>query len=646
MSPGGMDLFISAIEINDHHGVGILLRRYFPDSANAISLRSTSQHGGVEPFGSLHWELFSRFLPLAETESRLRALLATVRVRRILAVPYFREDFIHAVLAKRITGAPLCAFIMDDQNVFAPEVPDAWVADLLEAADLRLGISPELCEAYQRKFGHKLDVMPPVLTPGAAPVPNHWIPGSDSPFTCAMIGNVWTKPRFERLRRAVRGAGIRVHWYGNGPKAAWLEADPGELARDGIEVMGFFPEEELARLLSSYPLVIVPTGELNDDDDNPAFSRLSLPSRVVFIAARSNVPILVMGHGETAAGRFVRTLRIGNCCGYNPEQLLAGIAHLTEPKRRDRQCARLRSVQSLLTHSDPGAWIWSSLGARRAQPAPWRAAFRPRRTWYGRSLERPPHLEITPARPRPKFTTPLAWPDVHDADLPGFSFTRRNHLGLACPGVDEADIALDSLLGLLAAGLALRLAPRTGHWLLFGPDFGGVETARPPEVGLWQISDIHGWLDAGLPLAEPWIRPLGSGAVPSAIPSRFDAILAPTVASCVQESERGRIEGWRSFVRSAAAPGAFQVHGFNGVLREQLFHAHGLYWQLRDEITELGGRPGRDEILTAGDFWLLGEQAFNGVWLPVVKQSYAAFGRPFGLMHAWRGASPAVSRKA
>ena len=39
MTTEGMDLFISPIEINDHHGVGILLRRYFPESANAISLR-------------------------------------------------------------------------------------------------------------------------------------------------------------------------------------------------------------------------------------------------------------------------------------------------------------------------------------------------------------------------------------------------------------------------------------------------------------------------------------------------------------------------------------------------------------------------------------------------------------------------------
>ena len=640
MTTEGMDLFISPIEINDHHGVGILLRRYFPDSTRAISLRSTSLHGGDEPFGSRHWELFSRFLPLPEVEARLRMLLATARIRRILAVPYFREDFIHAVLAKRITGAPLCTFIMDDQNVFAPEVPDAWVADLLAASDLRLGISPELCEAYRRKFGRRMDVMPPVLPPGPEPVPNHWIPGRDTPVTCAMIGNVWTRPRFERLRRAVRELGVRIHWYGNGPNASWLGADRDELAKDGIEVIGFLHEGDLAHLLSSYPLIVVPTGELNADDDNPAFSRLSLPSRMLFVATRAQVPILVMGHGESAAGRFVRRLRIGNCCGYNPDQFLAGIRHLTEPGRHGRQCANLKRARRLLTHPDPGAWIWSSLEHRRALAAPWRAAFRPRRTWYGRSLERPPHLEIKPARARPHFAAPTAWSDVTDADLPGFAFTRHHHPALAWPGTAERDLTLDGLLARLAAGLALRLAPRTGDWLLLGPDAVGVAASAPEGVRLWHVPDARGWINAGLPQAGPWMLPAGRTPAGTTPPGHFNAILAPTVASLIQEHEADAMSAWKDFVRTGAAEGAFQAHGFNGVLHDTFFHAHGLYWQLRDEIPELRGRPGRDEILTADDFWLLGEEVFNRDWLPIVGRSYAAFGRPFGLMHAWRGRQP------
>jgi hypothetical protein len=639
MSSEPIDLFISAVEINDHQGVGILLRRYFPANQTAVSLRSRSQYGGREDFGGQHWELRSQFLTLAETEGKLRKLLSGVSVRRILAVPYYREDFVHAVLAKKITGAPLCVFVMDDQNVFTREVPDAWVAELLGAAELRLGISPELCEAYRQKFGYKLNTMPPVLTPGPEAVPNHWIPGKDQPFTCAMIGNVWTKNQFERLRAAIRGAGIVVHWFGNGPQAAWLGANQDDLEKDGIQTMGFVEESALALLLSSYPLVLVPSGTLDCEDDNPSFSRLSLPSRVLFLVTRANVPILVLGHGETAAGRFVRRLRIGNCCGYSPQSLLAGIELLTDPVRHTKQCRNIKRIAPHLVHPSPGQWIWDSLKAQKPLDAPWTRAFKPRRTWYGRSLESPAPLDVAPWIPGPALTAPSSWPQVKEADLPGFAFTRKHHLALAFGKnmpVSEEEVELGTLNTRLIEGLLLHFGNPKGAWLILGQPSASFLKAVPASVSLWQIERLDDWQATQCQSDESWFVPLGAQNHPSPRPERFDAIVSFQIGSFVREPDVLKFGMWHDFLRRHSAPHTFQAHGFSALLNASFFWAHALHASTRQAFPELKNNPGLDTLLSAPDLWTMKEKAFDLYWRKSIQKSYDEFGHPVGLIVAWR----------
>lgn len=638
MSEGIHDLVISATEINEHHGVGILLLRYFPDSKGIITLRSSSHYGGEEPFGIEHLELASRCMSLRETEQKLRELLAGRRIRRILSVPYYREDFIHAALAKKITGAPLAVFVMDDQNVFTHEVPDNRVAELLDAADLRLGISPELCEAYRLKYGHELHTMPPVLTPGPKAVPNHWIPGQDRPFTCAMIGNVWKKSQFERLRSTIREAGIEVHWFGNGPKAGWLDADLDKLDEEGIKVMGFLEEMTLASILSSYPLVLVPSGTLDGEDDNPSFSRLSLPSRVCFIAARTNTPILVLGHGESAAGRFVRRLKIGNCCGYGGKALLDGIKLITEPQRHRKMCERLRETAEHLVHPDPGAWLWDSLAAGKALRSPWQKAFAPRRTWYGRSLEVPPPLEVNPWKPAKALTKPESWETTQESELPGFGFTRSHHLKLVF-GKDAEAQSLGCELGLLNAeltgGLALRFGKKDGDWLVVGTPAGGFLEKVPETVRLWQIADCGAWLNTHCPGDAAWIKLLKGKTTETQPPAAFDLILSAQTGNHLSDADTEKFRHWNTFLEKHAKTGCFQAHALNGLLHPDYFWRHALY----QSMVEAFNPPSTchlDAILSADDLWVMGEEAYNKFWKPAINRNYREFGRPLGLILTWR----------
>jgi hypothetical protein len=57
--------------------------------------------------------------------------------------------------------------------------------------------------------------------------------------------------------------------------------------------------------LKKYAYVVVPSCTLDLRDDNLATSWLSLPSRIPFVLATVNIPILVLGNSSTAAARFV-----------------------------------------------------------------------------------------------------------------------------------------------------------------------------------------------------------------------------------------------------------------------------------------------------------------------------------------------------
>ena len=360
-----MNLLISAVEINDHHGVGIFVRRLFPDSRNFITIRSSSLYGGDNQFGSAGFELGGEFQALKQRATRLREILKGSRIDRILAVPYFTDDFENAYLAKSLTRAPLCAYLMDDQNIFEPCVPNHAVLRLLRAADFRLAVSQEMALAYQEKFGSSFHVLPPVMTR----FPAESSPGDVVPATrrAALLGNIWRPEAFKIFRKLVGNSDLRVDWFGKGPQASWLNAHATDLEKGNIFCQGFLPDIVLLERLKQYPFMIVPSGSLGPDDPNVAFSRLSLPSRLIFALVSVQVPILVLGSEETAAGRFVRNLRIGTVAGYDPRDFAKAISYLMDPtnQRILRENGLARASQFVL--EEGGEWIWRSL--ERREPA-------------------------------------------------------------------------------------------------------------------------------------------------------------------------------------------------------------------------------------------------------------------------------------
>lgn len=624
-----VDLLITAVETNEHHGSGILLRRLFGTGGEMVCIRTASLYGGDEPFGFAHHELCSRNLTIDETEQALRRILELYAIRRILCVPYYREEFIHGLLAKEITGAPLCVYLMDDQNVFENKVPDHRVAALLSAADLRLGISPELCLAYQRKFQLPIDLMPPVPNPPLFRVPGYWDPEAGEPVRAAMLGNIWTSPGFERLRKLIREVGVTVEWYGKGPEASWLEGTPEEWELDGIRCMGFLPEEDLIAALASYPFVIVPSGSTGPDDDNPAFSRLSLPSRILFLLSRTDVPILLLGAEQSAAGRFINASGTGICSDFDASMLRRKIEEITLAQFRDSICGNIRRIAGRLSFPEGGDWIWSSLEAGCAQPAPFHAAF-------DATAKAPPWLESIPvAKPAivrrlPDVDSP--WQEEHAA---AFAFLRTPHLNLfekgGIPIPPLADLDIPAMAQAAIEFILPRIQP-AGDVLYLG---------RPPDLPLvrgtddlriWHFKDIEAWQRAGYAGDPQMLR--GPVPYPHSFPA-FDGIVSGGWLGELPDDVHVK-EGLALYLDACTRHGGFNLHFFHAVQHPTYFWEPPVPPYLRARYMHGMGDPDRDELLGTRDLFTVGPQVFDRNWWPRVRVGRTTFGNPIICSLFWR----------
>jgi hypothetical protein len=80
----------------------------------------------------------------------------------------------------------------------------------------------------------------------------------------------------------------------------------------------------------------------------------------------ADLPILVLGHPDTAAARFVTELKIGTACSYDSGEFQRAVEAITDPVAS----AEIRKNASNLTptFSSKGLFQWIRASAARAKP--------------------------------------------------------------------------------------------------------------------------------------------------------------------------------------------------------------------------------------------------------------------------------------
>jgi hypothetical protein len=354
-------LVVTHAELSHRHGTGALLIRILQEETSVIIFHSRSffgRHDTAYPAFQITHERSSS----AKSRRRVRKILSGSQVTQILCVPFYPDEAISALAARDITNAPLVLYIMDDQNIHVPGISDRLMEQLVERSAIRFAISEPLRAAYEKKFGHRFFLLPPVIDPLLfAPAEREFSP--NMPPLGVMIGNLWSADLVARFTETIRSSGLKIDWYGNAGKP-FIALDPEELAQAGIHLKSLVPEEQLISELRKADYAVVPCGMLDETDTHNWLAKTSLPSRIVYLMSTANLPIIILGHPDTAAARFVTELEIGAVCSYDSNEFAKSVQAITD----SIVSARIRKNASALspTFSSEGLlqWIWASTARR------------------------------------------------------------------------------------------------------------------------------------------------------------------------------------------------------------------------------------------------------------------------------------------
>jgi hypothetical protein len=366
--PDPADLVITACEVNTLHGTGTLLLRIFGDSSSVISLRTHNFYDGEQEFGATQLCLPLAQSARAEVSSWLRWYVAGTTVRRILCLPYTPAEATVALAAHEMLGAPLCSYIMDDKNVCVNGISDELMHDLFAKSRLRLVISPEMRDAYEKKYRMRFWIMPPVVSDCIVRRRPVQAAGRTDHRRGVLLGNIWGQRWLDMLRESVRGGDLEIDWYCNQNQPSGLSYDRAELASDGVCQRDAIAEEDLSETLAQYAFAVVPSDPLDGKSPRAvaAIAQLSLPSRMVTLMATSHIPMLVLGSPKASAAAFVERFKVGAVAPYDRGAMRAAIDTLLSPVLQANIRERAAALGGHFTAAGAADWIWRSLEAGRA----------------------------------------------------------------------------------------------------------------------------------------------------------------------------------------------------------------------------------------------------------------------------------------
>lgn len=350
---------VTALEINPAHGTGVLIRRVFKHDQDFVHVRCMDFYDGNSA-GALRLRI-----PAGVTaEQALTSTLGDSSISRILVVPWHQQDVANALALRSICGAKMCVWVMDHNRGDTPgNVSARNMEKLVSEADLLLAISPELADHYGAEFGKKFHFAPPIVD--EALCCREAIPVQDSSRLGnrqgVLVGNIWSASWLKNLLFVLQRTSLQLEAFG---VAASSHAEGGSL-ENFVAVRGYVPEENLIRALRGAAYALVPGGMLDDHDDLTSVSRFSLPSRLVYLSAVGNLPIIYLGSTETAAARFISRHDLGVVCPYDPEIVGRAVDWICQPEQQRRFRGAAARSASVFGADDMADWIWRSteLGA-------------------------------------------------------------------------------------------------------------------------------------------------------------------------------------------------------------------------------------------------------------------------------------------
>jgi hypothetical protein len=354
----GATLLVTHSELTSRHGTGALLLKVLRGEAS-LALFYSHDFFKANDIDVPAIHIPHSGIQLALGSELVQRLLAKPKIQRILCVPFYEDDVRTALTAQTCTGAPLALYLMDDQNIHVNGIPDELLGRLIQRANLCVAISPALCQAYTEKYRRQFWLAPPTADPDLF-VPADYRFEPQTPPRGILVGNLWSSHTLDRFRETVRLSGLQIDWCGNAGKP-FITLDSDALNKEGIFLHSHLPEASLIQLARSADFAVIPTGVLDGSDTHEWLARTSLPSRIIYLMATANIPMVVMGHPLTAAAQFVTDLGLGTVCNYTADSFRTAVRELTNPTRTAQIRERARTLSPSFSSRELACWLWESL---------------------------------------------------------------------------------------------------------------------------------------------------------------------------------------------------------------------------------------------------------------------------------------------
>jgi hypothetical protein len=351
-------LLITHAEVSVRHGTGALLKNIFSDEKELVIVYSQNFFGAND-IGTRSFRVWHGSASFEKVVTRIEEILRDITVRRILCVPFYRDDVLSALAASNLSGAPMALYIMDDQNIHVQEISDRLMTNLVNQAHVCFAVSQPLRQIYQDKFHRPFWFVPPVVSPDLIAL-SHPTHSASNPPKGVLIGNVWSLDVLNDLRKLIEQSGLMIDWFGNAGKP-FINLSGDELLNEGMRLRSVLPDKELVTELRNADFAIVPSGRLSGETSHDWLARASLPSRIIYLTATANIPIIVIGHTDTAAARFVTELGIGVCCEYEVNSFHRAVAEVTSDGLLSQIRRRANSLGPSFSSEGMASWLWRSL---------------------------------------------------------------------------------------------------------------------------------------------------------------------------------------------------------------------------------------------------------------------------------------------
>lgn len=301
-------LILTYETLNQSHGTGVLVQRYFHDFPADRLFSICHQVTGV-PWLQQSLTLSAESSVVEATRNVRQSLLQHEFLPDLVYATAFDEidlDVLSAVLDVLPRGIPVIQHFMDYMPHNAATFERLFVAlsdRITQTWALTDGMARDLQERYGFPVQHvtALHQEPPTSFKQtyASPGPH---------FRSVILGNLWQPwmlPMIDRVWTACmeQRPGLRpIEWFVH-PLRAQAILDAGYALGDAVHWKGFVTGHALQAQLADAELAILPFN--GDASAKDGYSRFSLPSRLTELCG-GGLPIVVIASSDTEPARFIR----------------------------------------------------------------------------------------------------------------------------------------------------------------------------------------------------------------------------------------------------------------------------------------------------------------------------------------------------